>query len=408
MPSKDQLEKYADILVRIGINVQPEQPVSIHSPIESAEFTRLLMNKAYDGGASTVDIEWADPLAHKVRLQKEPDKYLTQVPNWIIQRVGELVDNNAAFLNIAADNPDLLADVDPKRIAMFRKAVGERAKQVQKNFMEDRVTWLVCSLPTKDWAQKMFPQDSIENAVEKLWDAIFQVMRMDEPDPVAAWQEHIEKLDEWAKWLNDLNLRKLHYRAPGTDLTVDLSELHTWIGASSMNAKGAEFVANLPTEEVFTLPKRDGINGVVRSTMPLAYGGVVIEGMEFTFENGRITDFSSETGYDTLKGLVETDEGSHYLGEIALVPNDSPISNLNTLFYNTLFDENASCHMAIGKAYPTCLQGGKEMSEDELQKHGVNDSITHVDFMMGSRELDIDGETADGNVVPIFRKGNWT
>ncbi|QQE77414.1 aminopeptidase [Alicyclobacillus sp. SO9] len=407
MPSKEQLEKYADILIRIGLHVQPEQPVSIDSPIESAEFARLLMNKAYEAGASTVDIEWVDPLAHKIRLQKETDKNLVKVPNWIIQRAQELIDNNAAFLNIAADNPDLLADVDPKRIAMFHKAVGEKAKNVQQYFMEDRVTWLVCSLPTQDWAQKMFPEESATSAVDKLWEAIFKVMRMDAADPVAAWENHIETLDKRAKWLNDLNLKKLHYRAPGTDLTIELSHLHTWIGASSVNEKGTRFVANLPTEEVFTLPKRNGVNGTVRSTMPLAYGGVVIEGMEFTFKEGRITDFSSKTGYETLKGLVDTDEGSHYLGEIALVPNDSPISNLNTLFYNTLFDENASCHMAIGKAYPTCLNGGKEMSEDELLQHGVNDSITHVDFMMGTSELDIDGETQDGKTVAIFRQGNW-
>lgn len=407
MPSIEQLERYADVLIRVGLNVQPGQPVSIQTPLEAAEFVRILVAKAYEAGAFTVNVDWHDPLSRRIRLQKESEQALGQVPRWAIQKTEELCGTNTAFLYIDAEDPDLLSDVDPKRIALQAKANGVAFKEVDKNFMEDRVTWLVCSIPTKDWAGKMFPEDTSDAALDKLWQAIFLTMRMGEEDPVNAWNLHLDRLEKRAEFLNEKRFRSLHYRGPGTDLTVELSELHTWMAARSQNQQGSGFVANLPTEEVYTLPKRNGINGRVRSTMPLSYGGVVIEGIELKFEIGRITQYSAETGLETLKELVETDEGSHFLGEIALVPVDSPISNLNKLFYNTLFDENAACHLAIGEAYPTCLQGGKNMSEEELRQHGANDSLTHVDFMIGSNQLDIDGQTADGTTVPLFRAGNW-
>ena len=407
MPSIEQLERYADVLIRVGLNVQPGQPVSIQTPIEAAEFVRILVAKAYEAGAFTVNVDWHDPLSRRIRLQQESEEALGQVPRWAVQKSEELCASNTAFLYIDAENPDLLAEVDPKRIALQAKANGVAFKEVDKNFMEDRVTWLVCSIPTKDWAVKMFPDETPDAALDKLWEAIFLTMRMGEEDPVNAWNTHLDNLEKRAEFLNDKRFRSLHYRGPGTDLTVELSELHTWMAARSHNQQGSGFVANLPTEEVYTLPQRNGTNGTVRSTMPLAYGGVVIEGIELEFENGRIIHYSAETGAETLKELVETDEGSHFLGEIALVPVDSPISNLNKLFYNTLFDENAACHLAIGEAYPTCLQGGKNMSEEELRQHGANDSLTHVDFMIGSNQLDIDGQTSDGTIVPLFRAGNW-
>lgn len=407
MPTIKQLERYAEVLIRVGLNIQPGQPVSIRTPIEAAEFVRMLVAKAYEAGALTVHVDWHDPETGRIRLLQESEEALVHVPTWIVQKSAELCHDNTAFLHIDAENPDLLADVDPRRIAMAAKARNVALKEVNKNFMEDRVSWLVCSIPTKAWAMKLFPGEPEDTAVEKLWDTIFKTMRMDETDPVSAWNEHLDRLETRAEFLNDRRFARLSWRAPGTDLTVDLPALHLWMAARSANRLQNGFVANLPTEEVYTLPKRDGVNGTLRSTMPLSYGGVVIEGLELTFKDGRITDYSAAEGYETLKELIETDEGAHYLGEIALVPVDSPISNLNRLFYNTLFDENASCHVAIGEAYPTCLQGGKAMSEDDLRKNGANDSATHVDFMIGSAELDIDGHMADGTVVPLFRKGNW-
>ncbi len=407
MPTTKQLECYADVLIRIGLNVQPGQPVAIRAPIEAAEFVRILVAKSYDAKASTVDVDWHDPLSKRIRMQKESEENLVKVPKWPIGKREELCSQNAAFLYIDAENPDLLAGVDPKRIAMHANAYGFAFKEVDKNFMEDRVTWLVCSIPTKDWAVKMFPNEPEGTALQKLWDTILTVMRMDEADPVAAWNHHLGRLEARATFLNQQRFKSLHYQAPGTNLTVELPDRHIWMAARSINQQGNWFVANLPTEEVYTLPKRDGVNGVVRSTMPLAYGGVVIEGIALKFENGRITHYAADKGYETLQELIEADEGSHYLGEIALVPVDSPISNLNNLFYNTLFDENASCHVAIGEAYPTCLQGGKDMSEEELHQHGANDSIVHVDFMIGSAQMDIDGLMVDGTRVPLFRNGNW-
>ncbi len=407
MPTIDQLQHYAEVLLRIGLHVQPEQPVLISAPLEAAEFVRILVAQAYEAGASTVGVDWEDPLSRRIRLEKEADEFLGQFPKWPVQKALEMCNDNTAFLYIDAENPDLLAGVDPKRIALFHKARGTAMKPVEKYFMEDRVTWLVCSIPSKDWAMKMFPNETGDVAVDKLWDVIFTTMRMNEKNPVAAWQAHLDGLEERAQFLNDRHFRSLHYQAPGTDLTVELPDLHFWQAARSMNGQGNWFVANLPTEEVYTLPKRDGVHGVVSSTKPLAYGGVVIEGIQLTFESGRIVSYQAETGVDTLKELIETDEGSHYLGEVALVPVNSPISNMNTLFYNTLFDENASCHLAIGEAYPTCLEGGKEMSKEDLERHGANDSISHVDFMVGSTELDIDGILPDGTTVPLFRAGNW-
>lgn len=407
MPSQEQLEKYADILIKIGLNVQPGQPVAINAAIDTAEFVRVLVTRAYDAGASTVSVDWHDPLTRRIRLEKESEEALQDVPKWMLQKSLEQCYRNTCFLYLDSANPDLLKGVDPNKIALHSKAVGQALKETDKYFMEDRVTWLVCSMPSKEWAQKMFPDETAEAAVERLWETIFKTMRMDEADPVQAWAAHLDRLEARANFLNEKHFVKLHYRSRVTDMTVELADKHFWQAARSVNAQGHSFVANMPTEEVYSLPKRDGVNGKVKSTMPLAYNGVVIEGLELTFENGRIVDYSAESGYETLKGLIETDEGSHYLGEIALVPVDSPISNLNTLFYNTLFDENASCHIAIGEAYPTCLVGGKEMNEEELKANGANDSLKHVDFMIGSADLDIDGYLADGTVVPVFRAGNW-
>lgn len=407
MPSKEQLQKYANILIRIGLNVQPGQRVAINAPIDSAEFVRLLVTCAYDAGASTVNVDWKDPLTRRIRLERESEQALQDVPKWMLQKLLEECDRNTCFLYLDSTDPDLMQGVDANKMALHSKALQQALKPSDKYFMEDRVTWLVCAMPSKEWAQKMFPDESAEGAVARLWETILKTMRMDEANPVQAWSDHLDRLEARAKFLNEQHFVKLHYRSQITDMTVELVDKHFWQAARSVNAQGSTFVANMPTEEVYTLPKRDGVNGKVKSTMPLAYEGVIIDEIELTFKDGRIVDFNASSGYDALKNLIETDDGSHYLGEIALVPVQSPISNLNTLFYNTLFDENASCHIAIGEAYPTCLVGGKEMTEAEVKANGANMSLQHVDFMIGSPDLDIDGYLADGTVVPVFRAGNW-
>ena len=255
--------------------------------------------------------------------------------------------------------------------------------------------------------KKVFSDLSDIEAVEKLWENIFKIVRVDKDNPVEAWNEHLNNLQKKVDFLNIKKFKKLHYLSKDTDLSIELPEKHIWAGGGELNSKKTYFVANMPTEEVFTLPLKTGVNGKVKSTKPLNYSGNLIDNFILTFKDGKIVDFSAEKGYETLKKLIETDEGSHYLGEVALVPYDSPISNSNIIFYNTLFDENASCHLALGEAYPICIEGGSEMNSEELEKAGANNSLTHVDFMIGSPNLDITGETKDGVIIQIFKNGNW-
>lgn len=404
---KNNLEKYAELAVKIGINVQKGQTLVINAPLPAAEFVRAAAKKAYEAGAKNVHVEWVDEELTRIKYLNAPDEAFTEYPMWKAKGFEEMAKEGAGFLNISASNPDLLKGVDPERISTANKTASKALEGYRNYVMADKACWCVISVPTKEWAAKVFPELSPEESVERLWENIFKATRVDREDPVAAWKEHTDNLNKKLNYLNGKKFKKLHYKSSVTDLTVELPEKHIWAGGGSISESGIHFVANMPTEEVFTMPKKDGVNGVVKSTKPLNYSGNLIENFTLKFENGRIVDFSAETGYETLKKLIETDEGSHYLGEVALVPHNSPISNTNIIFYNTLFDENASCHFALGKAYPTNLEGGASMSNEELEKNGANMSLTHVDFMVGSPDLDIDGETYDGKLEPIFRNGNW-
>ncbi|MGG2093990.1 aminopeptidase [Bacillus sp. S13(2024)] len=407
MSFEQTLEKYAALAVNVGVNIQPGQTLNIGAPIEAAPFVRLVTKKAYESGAKHVYVDWVDENLTRLKFDLAPEEAFSEFPAWKARAREELAKEGAAFLSIYAENPDLLKGVDPKRIASANKAAGEAMKAVREYMMADKVSWCVISVPTTEWAAKVFPDVPEEEQVAKLWDAIFQATRANLENPVQAWNEHNGNLHTKVDYLNDKHYKALYYKGPGTDLTIELPEKHLWVGAGSINEKNVPFMANIPTEEVFTMPLKTGVNGYVTSKKPLVYAGNVIDNFTLTFENGRIVDFKAEAGEETLKHLIETDEGSHFLGEVALVPHDSPISNTNILFYNTLFDENASCHLAIGNAYAFNLDGGKTMSKEEFTENGANSSITHVDFMIGSAELDIDGITADGTHEPIFRKGNW-
>jgi aminopeptidase len=404
---QQHLEKYADLAVRVGVNVQKGQTLVINAPLAAAEFVRKAVKKAYEAGAKNVHVEWNDDEITRTKYELAPDEAFNEFPVWKAKGYEEMAESGAAFLSITASNPDLLKGIDPNRISAANKASGSAMATFRQYIQADKVSWSVIAVPSKEWAKKVFPQAEEEEAVQLLWEAIFQATRINLEDPVQAWKEHDQNLHTKADYLNRKHYKKLHYKAPGTDLTVELPEKHIWIGAGSVSENGQAFMANMPTEEVFTLPLKEGVNGTVTSTKPLSYGGNLIENFTLTFENGRIVDIQAEAGYETLKRLVETDEGSRYLGEIALVPHDSPISQSNTIFYNTLFDENASNHLAIGSAYAFSLEGGKQMSKEELEQHGANTSITHVDFMIGSAQMDIDGELADGTKEPIFRDGHW-
>ncbi|WP_237037187.1 aminopeptidase [Mediannikoviicoccus vaginalis] len=402
------MEKLADLVVKKGVNVQKGQPVLLRCPVERADFARLVAKKAYERGAVEVVMQWSDDPLTLMKFENAPVEHFEEVPDWMVQRTKYYMEKGACVISVAATDPELLKDVDPKKIATWSKAFSAANKENMKYTMNDLNSWCVVSVPTVGWAKRVFPDVSEDEAMEKLWNAIFYTTRTDKDDPVSAWDEHIGVMDRHAAVLNEKQYKKLHYKnSLGTDLEVELPENHIWISGGSENAKGDVFIANMPTEEVFTLPKRTGVNGKLYSTKPLNMSGNLVDEMVFTFENGKVVDYDAKVGKQHLTDLFDVDENARYLGEVALVPYDSPISNSGLLFYNTLFDENASCHFAFGKAYPTCIKGGVDLSDEELLEAGVNDSLIHEDFMVGSKDLEITGELPNGEVEYIFKDGNW-
>jgi len=404
----NKIEKYADLLVRVGINIQKDQTLIINSPIECAEFARTAAVKAYEAGAREVVMRWIDEKSTKIRYNMASEEVFEEFPKWAVEFFNGYADKDAAFLSISASDPELMKDVDPKRIGKQNKASSTALEYYRTRMMSNKNVWCVASIPTEAWAKKVFPEVTTEEAVDKLWDAIFKSVRVDQEDPVQAWRDHQVRLDEKLTFLNGNAFKAVKYKnALGTDVIVELPKGHIWFGGGDPAPQGHIFVANMPTEEIFTMPKADGVNGKIVSSMPLNYNGNLIENFSFTFKDGIVVDYDAEKGKDILKELLDTDEGAKRLGEVALVPYDSPISNQKILFYNTLFDENASCHFALGKAYPTCIKGGEDMSKDELLKAGANDSLEHVDFMVGTEDLEIIGIKEDGTEVKIFENGNF-
>lgn len=402
-----QLEKYAELAVKMGVNIQQGQTLNINAPLFAVDLVRKIVAKAYEAGAKHVYVEWNDEQVTYLKYKLAPEESFSEYPMWRAKGLEEMAEGGAAFLSIYAQNPDLLKDVDPKRVATANKTASTALTKYRTYMMSDINRWSLISVPTPEWAMKIFPELDADAAVAKLWEVIFEVTRLNNEDPVQTWKEHNARLNETVDYLNKKQYKQLIYEAEGTNLTVDLPTNHIWAGGGAVDVKGFHFNPNMPTEEVFTMPHKDGVNGVVSSTKPLNYGGNVINNFTLTFKDGKVVDFTAEEGYEVLKHLLETDDGAGRLGEVALVPHQSPISESNIIFYNTLFDENASCHFALGKAYPTNIQNGIDMSKEELAENGVNDSLIHVDFMMGSASMNIDGVTADGTREPIFRNGNW-
>jgi aminopeptidase len=404
---EQQLSNYAELAVKVGVNIQPDQYLFISASTDAVEFVRVVTEKAYNAGARQVIVDFSDDVISRLRFEKAPADSFSEFPEWKVMEREQLGAKGAAFMSIMSQSPDLLQGIEPSRISEAQKSSGIALDNFRQDMQADKFSWTVIATPSKAWAAKVFPELSDEEQVPALWDAIFKAVRADTENPVQSWIDHDKTLHEKVDYLNEKRYKKLHYRAPGTDLVVDLPAGHLWCGAGSLNEKGHEFMANMPTEEVFTVPHKDGVNGYVSSTKPLSYGGNIIDNFKITFENGRVTDISAEQGQEVLERLIDTDEGAKRLGEVALVPHASPISQSNVLFYNTLFDENASNHFALGSAYAFCLEGGKTMAREELEKHGLNQSITHVDFMIGSEVMDIDGINDDGTTEAVFRKGNW-
>ncbi|QEN03710.1 aminopeptidase [Thiospirochaeta perfilievii] len=402
-------EKYAELLVNIGVNIQKNQTLVINCPVECAHFARVVTIKAYEAGAREVLVNWNDEKLTKIRYNMANDEVFDEVYDWETNFFNTTADMDAAYLRISASDPQIMKDVDPKKISRQNKVKTNALKYYRSKLMSNQNVWCVASIPTIPWAKKVFPGcKNNQEAVNKLWDAIFKAVRVDLDDPIKAWEEHQHRLREKLNFMNSNSFKYLKYKnSIGTDVTVELVQNHIWAGGGEESSKGQYFIANMPTEEIFTMPKLDGVNGKIVSSIPLNYNGNLIEDFSFTFKDGTVVDFDAKKGYDVLKELLDTDNGAKRLGEVALVPYDSPISNQKILFFNTLFDENASCHFALGKAYPINIKGGTTMSPSELQSAGGNDSLVHVDFMVGTDDLEIIGIKENGDKVPVFKNGNF-
>ena len=408
---KEQLlREYARLAVRTGVNLQKGQKLLIQAETECAPFVRILTEEAFAAGAFDVIVRWNDQLIARERFLHADDSLFDDVYPWSVQMNDQLSAEGTAFISISAEDPAALKGVDPERIRRYTTAYWQKNEKFDARVMASRIPWNVLAVPTGSWAEKVFPGKTGEEATELLWDAIFRAVRIrDGVDAVAEWEAHCARLRERAEKLNAYAFAALRYEnALGTRLTVELPEGHIWAGGSEKDEKGIDFVANMPTEEIFTAPKLDGVNGVVYSSKPLALNGNLVEGIRLTLKDGRITDIHADAGEEYLRAEIEIDEGAHYFGEAALVPYHSPISESGILFYNTLFDENASCHFAFGQAYPTCLEGGADLSKEELIARGLNaESNTHIDFMIGTSDLSIVGVTRDGKEIPVFVNGDF-
>ena len=405
---EEKLKEYAQLLVRVGLNVRKGQTLVISSPVECAFFARLCAQEAYEASCREVVMNWSDDELGRMKYLHAADDVFDTVPLWRRHFYNDYALEGAAYLAISASDPENLKGVDHGRIVRAQQASGRALKDFDRLQMCGGFPWCIASIPIPSWARKVFPDLAENEAMDKLWEAIFQAVRITgDGRCVDKWHQHIETLAHRVEKLNQLNFKSLRYtNSLGTDLTVELPEGHIWEAGNDVTLSGRTYIANIPTEEVFTSPLKTGVNGVVYSALPLSHNGTIIDKFHFVVKEGKIVEVHAEQGEEALKAAVTVDEGASYFGEVALVPYDSPISNQKILFYNTLFDENAACHIAFGEAYP-CLKDGQAMSKDELKARGLNDSITHVDFMVGTPDLNITGTTHDGKEIPVFVDGNF-
>ena len=403
---EEKLHQSARLLVRVGLNVQKGQDLIISCPVECAYFARLCAAEAYAIGCREVVMNWHDDAMSRMKYLQAAEDVFETVPAWRERFFNDYAKAGAAYLAISATDPENLKGVDPQRIVKSQQASGKALKDFDRLQMASGFPWCIASIPIPSWAGRVFPD--APDAVDRLWDAIFAAVRISgDGKCVEKWQAHLDTLHRRVEKLNSLRLASLHYtNALGTDLTIRLPEGHVWEAGNDVTPKGQTFIANIPTEEIYTAPLKTGIDGVVYSAMPLVNDGNIIDKFHFVVKEGKIVEAHAEKGEDSLLAAISLDEGARYFGEVALVPYDSPISNQNILYYNTLFDENAACHLAFGEAYP-CIEGGRDMTKEELKARGLNDSITHVDFMVGTPDLSIVGTTQDGRQIPIFVDGNF-
>ena len=406
MPTQDQLSDYAEVAIGVGLGLGPDDRLVINSPIDARDFTRLLVDVAYRKGAGNVDVIWTDEEVTRSRFASGPPAASEAITGFG-HLLNATTESGDYLLYILAEDPDLLADQDPEKVARFRKLNSEFTKPLRDSTGSNKQNWAIVSVPTPSWARSVFPDRAEEDGMETLWQAILRTCRVDQPDPVEAWRAHVEHLAARAAFLTGRGYDSLRYSGPGTDLVVGLPARHQWVGGQTTSQAGVGFVPNLPTEEVFTSPDRERAEGTIAATKPLSLFGSLVEDFSFSVVGGRVVEARAGRGQAVLDQLLHVDEGSVRFGEVALVPESSVVAREGLIWRNMLFDENDACHIALGKGFPLALDGGTDMGQEELQSRGINESSVHVDFVVGSGDLNVYGDLGDGSEEMILERGEW-
>lgn len=405
---EDYIEKYVELILKVGLKIKDGDKLVVRCPIEARDFAVECTRKAYELGAGEVVVDYRDQLISRLKYENESLDVLTDIPKHKVDKENYYMKKKAKYLSVTGSDPDAFKGVDAEKLFKSNLANSKALRDFSAKMMANYVSWIVVGASIPSWATKVFPNLEEGEAVRRLWFEIFNSVRLFEEDPIKALENHVDNLNRYSKFLNEAKFEKLIYKSQkGTDLEVGLPKGYIFAGAGDVNSDGEEFIANMPSEEVFSAPRLDGVNGKVYSTLPLNYNGNLIEDFYLVFKDGEVVDYDAKAGKEYLKNILDTDEGAKRLGEVALVSYNTPISMRKVLFYNTLYDENASCHFALGKSYPTCLEGGEKLSIEELKERGMNDSLTHVDFMVGDETTEIIGVKENGDQVQIFKEGNF-
>ena len=405
---EDYIEKYVELILKVGLKIKDGDKLVVRCPIEARDFAVECTRNAYELGAGEVVVDYRDQLISRLKYENESLDVLTDIPKHKVDKENYYMEKKAKYLSVTGSDPDAFKGVDAEKLFKSNLANSKALRDFSAKMMANYVSWIVVGASIPSWATKVFPDLEEGEAVRRLWFEIFNSVRLFEEDPIKALENHVDNLNRYSKFLNDAKFEKLIYKSQkGTDLEVGLPKGYIFAGAGDVNSDGEEFIANMPSEEVFSAPRLDGVNGKVYSTLPLNYHGNLIEDFYLVFKDGEVVDYDAKAGKEYLKNILDTDEGAKRLGEVALVSYNTPISMRKVLFYNTLYDENASCHFALGKSYPTCLEGGEKLSIEELKERGMNDSLTHVDFMVGDETTEIIGVKENGDQVQIFKEGNF-
>jgi aminopeptidase len=404
---EEKLDRLAEVAVKVGLGLRAGQELIMAAPMEALPLVRRITEHAYKAGALLVTTFYSDDPSVLARYEHGPDASFDFAPTWLQDGIAAGFKSGAARLAIAGANPALLAKQDPAKVSRANIAMSKASKPAMELITRHEINWTIVACATPEWAKLVFPDEPVDVAVAKLWEAIFASSRVNVDDPVSEWKQHGERLKKRVDFLNAKRYAALHFKSSVTDLTVGLADDHLWAGGGTTAGNGVYCQPNIPTEECFTTPHKDRVNGTVKASKPLSHQGTLIENISVRFEDGKIVEAKATAGEDVLNRLISTDDGARQLGEVALVPHGSPIAQSGVLFWNTLFDENAASHIALGQAYSTCLIGGEKMDATQLAALGANESLIHVDWMIGSGEMDVDGIAADRTAEPLMRKGEW-